>query len=183
MSLAAAFAVPACSSAAKHRVLSFFFDGVPEPGVPPSTDAPAGAEAAFAQAGTPAEGGVSRPIVYSHQPYRDNRCASCHDPRTGGLFRTPQEGLCRTCHGNVPGDAPHVHGPVAVSDCLFCHHPHTSAHPNLLLADATTTCFRCHDRADLIPGSHHAALEQQTCVECHDAHGGRDRFFLKRNKP
>ena len=184
VSLAAALAVPACSSTTKYRVLSFFFDEVPPPGgmTGPEGSSP-DTETGSSQETAPGRRIAVRAMVYSHEPYRDGRCGSCHDARTGRIYRTPQEGLCGTCHGDVPGDARYVHGPVAVGDCFFCHHPHTSAHPKLLLADATGTCYRCHDRADLIPGAHHAGLEQQTCVECHDPHGGGNPFFLKRSEP
>ena len=36
------------------------------------------------------------------------------------------------------------------------------------------------DVDDLTTGSHHAGIEQQTCIACHDPHGGDDPFFLKR---
>ena len=52
--------------------------------------------------------------------------------------------------------------------------------PAILVAEATKLCLRCHDRADLTDGPQHSTLEQSGCSDCHDAHAGDDRFFLKR---
>lgn len=174
----------ACSEGSRYRVLTFFFDGVPEPGQVPTPG--------YAVSGTAGGGGGEQagedqaPIVVlrvSHPPYRDNRCGACHDSRSGRIPIGPAEGLCLGCHPSVPGAVKFVHGPVATRDCLFCHHPHASAHAALLLTDSTSTCLRCHDQDDLGEGPHHADLTEQTCVECHGAHGGDDRFFLKRVEP
>lgn len=175
--LAIALALTACTEGTKYRVLSFFFDGVPKPGQAPPKgagptepgEAPAGPEAA------------ARPATYVHPPFREDRCGACHSPTDGQLYRSPQEGLCGSCHTDLPGSAPFVHGPVAVRDCLFCHHYHSSAYPKILLDDATALCFRCHDPADLTQGPHHATVGSQPCIDCHDPHAGRDRFFLKRS--
>ncbi|MBI4716973.1 MAG: hypothetical protein HY763_04155 [Planctomycetes bacterium] len=172
--------VAACTTVNRYKVLSFFFDGVPPPGATP--------ERGYAAPGRPGEviapGGAGeappRPTIYTHAPFRENRCGRCHDMETGQLFKSPGDGLCLTCHATVPGDVPYVHGPVAVKDCLFCHHYHVSSYPKLLLADPTATCLQCHDGDDLTPGPHHANLERTTCVACHEPHGGHDRFFLKR---
>jgi len=69
---------------------------------------------------------------------------------------------------------------VAVADCLFCHHPHSSIYPSLLLFEPGELCFHCHGRSDLSTGVHHHTLGEQACVECHDPHAGEDPFFLKR---
>jgi predicted CXXCH cytochrome family protein len=114
----------------------------------------------------------------AHPPYRDNQCGRCHDPQGGQLHTTIQEGLCLVCHAKVAAEPKYLHGPVAVNDCGVCHHYHESRHPNLLLTDATATCLVCHDRDDLTTGDHHADLERRTCIECHNPHGGSDRFFL-----
>ncbi|MCP4251150.1 MAG: hypothetical protein GY778_29280 [bacterium] len=171
-----------CSTDARHRVLSFFFDGVPKPGdpVPPGSDRSA-VPGADATATDPAARAPRRPII-AHPPYRENKCGSCHNAQTGQLFRSPADGLCRTCHSDVPGSVRYVHGPVAVSDCLFCHHYHGSPHPALLLEEPTSLCTQCHDRDRLAEGSYHATIESESCSDCHYGHGGDDPFFLKRGE-
>jgi len=169
--------VPACSSTARYRLLTFFLDGVPEPGASPQETAPQTEGDEKPADASAAERLASRREVYSHPPYRKHECGRCHNPATGTTFSTQEEGLCQSCHG--PGQMPFLHGPVAVKDCLFCHHYHTSTYPKLLLVDVVSTCFRCHKRPDLTEGPHHAQIDSQTCVECHDPHGGDDKFFLR----
>lgn len=176
--------VVSCAEPTKYRVLTFFFDGVPEPGqarlaaetkTQTQVLAP-GAGEATTQAEPPLR-------HFTHPPYRDNRCDGCHDPQSGQLLKPIQEGLCLVCHAKVAAEPKFLHGPVAVNECGLCHHHHESRYAKLLLANPTATCLVCHDRADLTQGEHHADLERQTCVDCHNPHGGSDRFFLKRTGP
>lgn len=172
--------VVACAEPLRYRVLSTFFDGVPLPGArpvkelgyePPPDRYGYGSKPQVATGTGPAR-------LFAHQPYRQDRCGACHNPTTGNLFRTPQEGLCRECHADITRGPKYLHGPVAVEDCLFCHHPHGSAYEGLLLMPPDETCFRCHAREDLTSGAHHATIGEQACIACHDPHGGEDRFFL-----
>jgi len=185
----------ACSRTTQHRVLSFFFDGVPEPGGARDT---AGASAG-GQGSATVEPRLTAPPrqYYAHTPYRENRCGGCHDSTSGQLIRAVAEGLCLTCHSKLTADARFVHGPVAVDDCTACHHFHGSAFPNLLLFDPVATCLNCHDRVDLSAGDCEyqslaptltgvvadAAPDVRNCVECHDPHVGNNRYFLKKGEP
>ena len=181
----------ACAETTRYRVLSFFFEGVPRPGEATTSDdvdqeAPGptpGAEAA------PDVGSASSAPRYAlteairmHPPYWEGRCGVCHSPEGGLTKRTPQEGLCSSCH-DIPGSARYAHGPVAVRDCLFCHHHHGGEHPKMLRSDATGVCLRCHQTNDLTSGEHHAPIDELVCTGCHHAHGGDDRFFVKPDRP
>jgi predicted CXXCH cytochrome family protein len=168
----------ACSTTARYRVLNFFFDGVPPPGAASTQAAP---DATELQGPIP-KAARAPVIIYAHPPDRENRCGSCHDRTWGQMFRSIEDGLCATCHADIPGQARYVHGPVAVNDCLFCHHHHGTTRPKMLLDDAATLCLSCHDRDDLGEGPHHEPTDA-SCVSCHDPHGGQDRFFLKRTAP
>ena len=95
-------------------------------------------------------------------------------------MRTAGEGLCETCHKNVPQRFRYMHGPVAIRDCLVCHHYHGSPHSYLLLAEPTAVCLKCHPSDSLISCEGRTVVESQTCLECHSGHGGDNRFFLKR---
>ena len=177
----------ACAESTRYRVLSFFFEGVPKPGealaAAGDTD---GEHAAVTDGeGQPAdeEGVVATgPVARLHPPYQQFRCGVCHNPNAGGVMKSPQEGLCRACH-EIPGDLRFAHGPVSVSDCLFCHHHHGGEHIYMLRTDPKDLCFRCHDADDLTEGQHHATLEENLCMDCHHAHGGDNRFFLKPETP
>ena len=79
----------ACSETARHRALSFFFDGVPEPGtVPPKGYAVRAGRARHPDGGRPGAPVVAARIIHPHPPYRDNRCGSCHNPDSGQLFQS-----------------------------------------------------------------------------------------------
>lgn len=184
----------ACTESQRYRTLCFFFDGVPEPGARlvaalepgPSDPDAVDAETAPEEEPEPAPAPEPEPLpgaIRRHPPYKTFRCASCHETASGRLLRTPQEGLCRQCHENVPGDLRYVHGPVAVDACLFCHHPHGGQFTLQLRANPRDICLRCHDIDDLMEGAHHAGHEKSTCTDCHSGHGGSERFFLKALQP
>jgi predicted CXXCH cytochrome family protein len=209
-----------CSSSARYKILSFFFDGVPSP------ESEAGDAAGGEKTGAPGQSrgagsaleilARAKPKTFAHQPYDRYRCTVCHDMERGKLVMTPEEGLCARCHQGVATTPRFVHGPVAAGACLECHHPHESKIRGILLEDATTLCLRCHDAEDLSTGEHHrleemiaAAIEKprtaekpdaapeevdtgsktseadkarSSCIDCHDAHGGDNRLFVKRTK-
>lgn len=173
----------ACSQANRFRILSFFFDGVPQPGSQASDVAPA--DGGGRPDGKPAEEPfqsqqIARaPVQHAHPPYKQGRCGTCHNVEDGQLFKSPQEGLCSTCHGPLTRDPIYLHGPVAANDCLFCHHHHASPYSKILLREPNETCGQCHDPEDLTEGVHHATIERETCIACHDPHGGDNKLFLK----
>jgi predicted CXXCH cytochrome family protein len=183
--------IVACNESARYRVLSFIFDGVPKPGESDAdskeTEKPKDVVAEETKPEPnlpdPAHPVVVADVFVSHPPYRDFQCRRCHEPAGVGLILTPQEGLCARCHGGIPGDAPFVHAPVAVRDCLFCHHFHESKIPGLLLRPPNETCMQCHDRADLTTGLHHPDDDERRCIQCHNPHAGTVRYFLKRTDP
>ena len=181
----------ACATTTRYRVLSFFFDGVPDPASLQPQDEDGTSDASKPEAVEELEEFVevdSQPQVVvnairPHPPYQQFRCGTCHASDSGLVEQTPQEGLCKQCHGNVPGDLRFVHGPVAVSDCLFCHHHHGGQFPNMLRASAVDICTQCHDRDDLSEEIHLNDVSQKSCLDCHSGHGGSDRFFLKQQLP
>jgi len=175
--LTLALLLSACSPSTRYRVLSFFFDGVPEPGVPVVEGYGPGPTGQDESA--PGRARAPRVPVFAHAPFRENRCTACHNLNTGQLTKEVRAGLCMDCHTPPAEDAPYLHGPVAINDCVACHHFHASPHPKLLLQDLQSICFRCHDREDLSAEPHDATIEGQACVVCHDPHGGAGRFFLK----
>ena len=181
--LLAMILLSACSAVTRHRVLSFFFDGVPEPGSKtvaegeaPSRSEQGREDGAVLQSG-------SRPLVQTHAPYRDRKCRACHEGFSAQVLRTPEQGLCAACHGDPTRQYRYVHGPVAAAACLMCHHPHLSKEPALLRVPAETVCFRCHEGSGLGAGGHHPRDERGIvggCLECHDPHGGADPMFLRK---
>lgn len=173
--LAAALSVAAaltlgCSGTARHKVLNFFFDGVPMPQPPVVTATEAGAETA---GGAP----LGRTFASEHGPYGAKLCGACHDAQAVNALVVSGDRLCARCH-DLALDKQYVHGPVADGGCLSCHDPHSSPYRHLLLSESDGFCLHCHDGAALSPVEGHAAGETN-CTSCHDAHMSDRKFLLK----
>ncbi len=172
----------ACAPMDRYLGLSFFFDDVPRPGTSPTV----GYASEYAHLAEPGAGSDKKAALAAafrpHPPYREHRCDRCHDLGTGDLWRTAREGLCLACHQELTKTDRYVHGPVVINDCLMCHHHHGSARPYMLLDEATAVCLRCHKREHLLTCPGRESDEAGGCVDCHDPHGGRDQFFLKRSE-
>jgi predicted CXXCH cytochrome family protein len=162
-----------CAVENHYKLLSFFFDGVPDP--------------ALIEAGRSevervrAAGGT----VYTHDPYKNEQCDGCHRNAQGRMVMKVTAVVCMNCHKDVPDQHRFMHGPVAIGGegaCLWCHSPHESTVKSLLRAEANTVCRQCHDASlarRRIPAH---ADESQSCVECHSGHGGSNRYFLHVNQ-
>lgn len=182
LSVVAMWSHVACSSTTRYRILSFFFEDVPEPGKAPVRGYPAPFGAAAQPGVDPPARVVATANVQPHPPYREHRCGRCHNLGTGELWRTAREGLCDSCHPDMFRRDRYVHGPVAVRDCLVCHHHHGSPRPHMLFDELNVVCQRCHDSTNLLTCEFRSSDEPQSCSECHAAHGGSNRFFLKRGE-
>ena len=175
--------VAACSTESRYRAYCFFIDGVPLRSTRPPVEAPVT---------PPTDQPEARRWTPSvHKPYADVQCTACHTITvTGGALqrgedfvsRRPEEGLCAQCHKRVPGDPRFAHAPVLHQACLWCHQAHESPYPHLLRAAPAEICFRCHADEELSSGEHHPRPltgSARSCIDCHTAHGGTRRFFLK----
>ena len=153
----------------RYRVLSFFFDGVPNP------DAPKRSSVASAGSGRQ---------TYVHKPYQDNLCNSCH-LNTSDIFARAQvrEDVCLDCHQNVPTQYAVMHGPVVNNECRRCHSPHSSTIPHLLKQPSPDVCTQCHEPA-IVSTLHRPPFDPQaSCIDCHSGHGGPNHQLLLAFKP
>ncbi|MBL8732668.1 MAG: hypothetical protein JNN13_09900 [Planctomycetes bacterium] len=180
----------ACSATTRYQVLSFFFDGVPDPNAPVSTE----------QLITP----VPERFVYQppqpdpatlpkmHRPYADRKCDACHkssmdrkqrDPTSfnvadAAALRMPVEQLCRSCHPLT--EQPYQHAPALMGECVRCHQPHASTNSHLLLTPKVRgLCVPCHTAEMMTSEAQHAGYADRDCCECHDPHAADARAFLK----
>lgn len=172
-----------CDSVTRHKVLTAIFDGVPLPPPPEQVceDYAQQKLASLRSGATETAGEETRPQSgSSHPPYAEKDCNGCHDrSQPSGFVSARLEDLCFVCHkGFIKGT--HVHGPVAASDCLFCHDPHTSRHSSLLKADKSEICATCHREQRVAAGMHENVMgRNMACVDCHDPHYGKTSYFLK----
>jgi predicted CXXCH cytochrome family protein len=156
-----------CSIEKNYKVLSFFFDGVPDPNAPMKPTRPGGTV------------DIEQSPTYSaHKPWKEERCEECHT-RTLKMGSRDSE-VCLKCHAAKMTEHERMHGPVAVGACLWCHNPHNSAYPHLLKGPAREVCAQCHSASMLSAEKAPAhAQENRSCLECHHGHGGDQRFFLR----
>ena len=156
----------------RYKVLSFFFDGVPNPDAPPK-------KIVAAVVDTEDKPVLNATVISRHKPYEERKCAVCHSSAKGEIqeFGKAYE-ACVKCHKKVTTGRPRMHGPVAVGACSFCHAPHESIYPALLKDSPAKVCRNCHEQALLSAIPQHAE-GQKNCITCHYGHGGNERYFLK----
>ncbi|PLX98849.1 MAG: cytochrome C [Desulfuromonas sp.] len=168
-----------------HKILSTLFDGVPS--LPPPGqicedyyEARRAAELGEVSAVELADAQAGKGKKSQHRPYVEKKCNDCHDINNKATqgFIVPKQELCGVCHEDFAGQ--HVHGPVAVGDCLACHLPHSSTHTSLLIESPGDICQTCHAERRLAANMHERfVVSAITCNQCHDPHAGDARYFLK----
>ncbi len=170
----------ACLPKQRYRVMSFFFDGVPQPeqGIENRADANDTVPVSVDTEGVPAPGShQTKPVtIVRHKPYRDRACSRCHDRTSSSYLRMPIQALCFSCHDRTPFVGAYVHGPVAVRQCLACHEPHQSENPDLLKYPDENLCFMCHKESTIRTIRGHE--NRKRCLNCHDPHAYNNPFFL-----
>ncbi len=164
--------IAGCAARSRYKVLSFFFDGVPDP------DAPAAAVKTAKGGGNQGGGGtlIRTGGFMEHGPYGARLCHACHQRASNSLI-LPVEKLCLHCH-NLNLSKKFVHGPVAAGGCIVCHDPHSSGRKFLLRSDPRKFCLHCHEKAAIFKNPAHKGVDV-TCTVCHDAHSSNKRFMLK----
>jgi predicted CXXCH cytochrome family protein len=165
-----------CTAEKRHRTLTFFFDGVPPLGEPegekPGPQTPAAPTAAPKTAAFTGS---------EHEPARNEKgCGNCHNREASFALLKPRDQICLTCHADKTRQFPYMHGPAAVGGCAECHDPHRSPLPHLLRMSPEKLCFQCHDRTP--PGAKPPRCARPSddarCTDCHNPHGGQERYFL-----
>jgi predicted CXXCH cytochrome family protein len=175
---ALAATIGGCSTAEKrYRVLSFFFDGVPDPNAPPGSASATGS----------GEGGTAQTVKvvsWVHKPYADGKCSECHggNVNTTSSFESFQKvgsDVCLKCHKAELQKFTVMHGPVTAGECLLCHAPHESTVHGMLNDNAPAVCAKCHDRELLSSKPPEHQLPNSQCLQCHVGHGGPKHNLLR----
>jgi len=168
-----------CDPLTLHKVTSTVFDGVPS--MPPADeycrDYHEQATLDMLVAERKQKQGVA--LGSNHPPYAEKRCNDCHNKDSDSGFVVAADQLCAHCHKGFP-KGNFLHGPAAVGGCLKCHLPHTSQNPSLLTKPKRELCCVCHTEERVTQGLH-ATMNTRglLCTDCHDPHGGNNRFFLR----
>jgi len=166
-----------CDEIERHRMLTFFFDGVPPLQTQTSETQGPGPKDSKAADIAPAGG------WHVHPPLKN--CVNCHgDQRRTGFSRKVQlvaeiPQLCHKCHGEFSALEAWVHGPVATGDCLLCHEPHKTKAEFLLRKPVPELCYQCHDVQAIRMVKDHDGESYSSCTDCHDGHAGATRSLLR----
>lgn len=117
-------------------------------------------------------------LSYSHPPFANGQCLSCHDPHAGAAaptLRAAQDELCFTCHQSTAKsfDLPVQHPPFVLGNCGSCHTAHASEQPAQFRAPIPEVCYSCHASMFAHQQPAHTPVRAGLCNGCHQAHGGR----------
>jgi len=169
-----------CSPIPRHKTLSFFFDGVPNP-----ADTQNLSKTDSARLNSKFNGGAPIPnreeiskLVY-HLPYKEQQCSACHDQGGMKVKNNGKAALCIQCHEDFGHKFKVLHGPVGGGYCTSCHAPHLSENRFLLKRNGQELCLYCHASAQIMKVEVHREIGDANCTECHNPHGGDDRTFMK----
>ncbi|CAN5464541.1 hypothetical protein BH10PLA1_BH10PLA1_03230 [soil metagenome] len=164
-----------CTAQRRYRVLSVFFDGVPDPNAP---------KLVRGGRGVNGNGDIVVLVSHIHKPYADGNCEACHTGGTDSVFRVSSglaidSSVCLKCHEKVLREFPVMHGPVTAVECLRCHTPHESNSDHLLATASPRVCVQCHtpELLGLKPAAHRDKTAD--CLTCHFAHGGPQHRLLR----
>ena len=106
----------------RHGLLTFFFDGVPDPGTEQQV-----AEVKAESAKKKRRGFVPvvQRIIY-HEPFELKDCQDCHKSAHSQALLKDEPQLCYDCHGKMLKKMTFVHKPAEDGTCKACHLPHKS---------------------------------------------------------
>ncbi len=169
-----------CSTQTRYEVLSFFFDGVPEPQSEKTQDEETATTATLVvDAGQSDESSARRrPSLVPHQKIDRSLCSTCHASQQGALDARPisGKGICQKCHGDRLREEGWNHGPINIGQCSPCHmNGHQSAGPYLLSRPTVKElCHTCHDgnkkKSEMQHRAQSLRISVEDCMACHDPH-------------
>ncbi len=169
----------ACDVKKNYNILSFFFDGVPNPVERINTSKTIELDSTKIKRHNLVLK-KTQPNFIFHKPFKQRKCSKCHNVSKGfSLTKTLPE-LCYSCHKNFVKKLVFVHGPVDSGYCSKCHHPHKSKNEYMLLKTGKALCLQCHNRSDVIKNKIHKDLESKGCISCHNPHGSKVKYFLSK---
>ena len=166
-----------CSTQKHYRLLSVFFDGVPDP--EKSTQSELDSLAVHPGQDTLTHfGDADAPRHWYHEPYRRRECYLCHNMGDLQMMNESQSELCFGCHINYEDRFPYKHGPSSGGFCTPCHHPHESDQEYLLRGEVNGLCMNCHDSLWYRESLYHQVSDVKECRSCHNPHGSNNHSIL-----
>ncbi len=199
-----------CNKYTRHKVLTFFFTGVPHPDeeVVDIQVAQTNEERIKLFEKKLRKRGKQRLEIkiFTHGPYGANQCYQCHNTAataalygkskkksvmptwSGGMpgrLVAPLKKLCTECHTTKSAESAYdkdlwIHGPVSDGMCTLCHNPHQSKYEYMLVKETTSELCRSCHGKGYIIETEDH-LSGKECTSCHNAHLGKNRFMLKKD--
>lgn len=169
----------ACSVEKRYRMLSFFFDGVPDP-FADSLSVESDTVLVPEEDSSTFFAHLVKPEFLVHQPYRDRECSMCHEQGSMSNLSTSQPDLCYSCHTNFSEIYSNEHGPSVGGYCTQCHNPHRSKNESLLERQGLDLCLNCHGSDQFFESVFHYPSDELRCDNCHDPHGGNEHSLLRK---
>jgi predicted CXXCH cytochrome family protein len=189
-----------CEKQSRHKVLTFFFTGVP----------PLGGEISeMVELDTKVKKRKRRlniPKVFIHGPKAAGECFYCHDTESSLSFRkvrkagarmpkldeikpgrlavSPKD-LCTQCHTSKSAELRYsqnmwVHGPLSDGTCTACHDYHQTNYQYMLLKEKSVDlCTQCHTKGYIMLTEAHKNDDE--CISCHNPHVGANRLMLRKD--
>lgn len=141
-------------------------------------------------------------IMSSDRKPIEASCLQCHKAMTGTPLKVsctischvegknlppkkipaPVQNKCSECHSDVTATK-YAHYPVNAGLCTTCHtvtDGHLKGEGDKVITKKTDTdCYTCHTRQDKGSVLHGALADSESCITCHNPHGGNQRAFIK----
>jgi predicted CXXCH cytochrome family protein len=187
-----------CEKQSRHKVLTFFFTGVPPLG------GEIGEMVEYESKVKKRKRKLNVPKVFIHGPKAAGECFYCHDtdssqsfrkvrktgggmPRMGdispGRLAVPKKELCVQCHTSKSAEFRYtqnmwVHGPLSDGECNACHDYHQTQNRYMLIKEKSIDlCTQCHANGYIMKTEVHNTKDE--CISCHNPHVGADRLMLR----
>jgi len=194
--------ISGCSKETKHKVLTFFFTGVPPLGEE-SKEELENDKSTQAPKQTP-----TIVKVYTHPVTAANLCSECHQTianftvfgrgtrttsfQKGAISPGPlvvdSKELCVKCHKDKSASEAlaaglWMHPTSAKGDCYACHDPHQSTHQYILVKEPAEICTPCHKETEMMAKvkDKEAHKLPSNCLSCHNPHLGKNRALLTKD--
>ncbi len=162
-----------CTPEKKYSILSFLFDGVPNPAESTVSTPTTGNDST-----SPILAIFTKPESYLHKPFAEEKCKSCHDDGFSNSLIKPMPELCYSCHQDFGAKFQNLHGPVASGNCIACHDQHEAKFEKLLKREGQDMCLYCHETKQVFKNKVHEKVGSANCTTCHNPHGGDGRGML-----
>jgi len=168
-----------CSEKENYKVLTFFFDGVPDPNAKIETKN---------KTNKIDSSKIKRRMnivkqaelkVFFHEPFKERLCNECHDFEGGNKLIKPLPDLCFSCHDDFFEEKQFKHGPAVSGNCTMCHHPHFTDQEFMMKRKGREVCLYCHDENNIMVKPIHKENGSKLCWTCHDPHAADKRYLLK----